>query len=83
MTAAGGSSMALNEAHFNMIEQQIRTWDVLDQKVLDLLGDVDRGDFVPEAYRDLAYADIAVPLDHGQVMMLGPASRDLYDYKMC
>lgn len=61
--------MALNEAHFNMIEQQIRTWDVLDQKVLDLLGDVDRGDFVPEAYGDLAYADIAVPLDHGQVMM--------------
>lgn len=61
--------MALNEAHFNMIEQQIRTWDVLDQKVLDLLGDVDRGDFVPEGYRDLAYADIAVPLDHGQVMM--------------
>jgi len=61
--------MALNVAHFNMIEQQIRTWDVLDQKVLDLLGDVDRGDFVPEAYRDLAYADIAVPLDHGQVMM--------------
>jgi protein-L-isoaspartate(D-aspartate) O-methyltransferase len=61
--------MALKQAHFNMIEQQIRTWDVLDQQVLDLLGDVDRGDFVPEGYRDLAYADIAVPLDHGQVMM--------------
>jgi len=61
--------MTIKEAHFNMIEQQIRTWDVLDPMVLELLTKVAREDFVPETYRGLAYADLAIPLDHGEVMM--------------
>jgi len=52
-----------------MIEQQIRTWDVLDQNVLDLFEKIPREDFVPEDYRRLAYADIAIPIGHDQVMM--------------
>ncbi|MCC6302062.1 MAG: protein-L-isoaspartate O-methyltransferase [Gammaproteobacteria bacterium] len=61
--------MELKAARFNMIEQQIRPWDVLDQGVLDLIGEIPREDFVPEPYRGLAYADTAIPLGHGQVMM--------------
>lgn len=61
--------MELEQARFNMIEQQIRTWDVLDQKVLGLLEQLPRENFVPADYRDLAYADIIIPLDHSQVMM--------------
>lgn len=61
--------MELEQARFNMIEQQIRPWDVLDQRVLDLLAEVPREDFVPEDYRRLAYADIAVPIGEGEVMM--------------
>lgn len=61
--------MELKAARFNMIEQQIRPWDVLDQGVLDLIADLPREDFVPEPYRSLAYADTAIPLGHGQVMM--------------
>ncbi len=61
--------MELEQARFNMIEQQIRPWDVLDQKVLDLLARIPREDFVPEDYRRLAYADIAVPIGEGEVMM--------------
>lgn len=61
--------MELKTARFNMIEQQIRPWDVLDQGVLDLIAELPREDFVPEAYRTLAYADTAIPLGHGQVMM--------------
>lgn len=49
-------------ARFNMIEQQIRTWEVLDPKVLQLLNDVPRELFVPEAYQGLAFADIEIPL---------------------
>jgi protein-L-isoaspartate(D-aspartate) O-methyltransferase len=52
-----------------MIEQQIRPWDVLDQRVLDLIGEVAREDFVPPEYRGVAYADAAIPIGHGQVMM--------------
>lgn len=61
--------MEARDARFNMIEQQIRPWDVLDQQILDLLGEICRKDFVPAAYSGLAYADIAVPIGHGQVMM--------------
>jgi protein-L-isoaspartate(D-aspartate) O-methyltransferase len=61
--------MDVRDARFNMIEQQIRPWDVLDQHVLDLLGEIPRGDFVPAEYAGLAYADIAVPIGHDQVMM--------------
>ena len=53
------------QARFNMIEQQIRPWDVLDPRVLDLLFAVKREDFVPEAYRMLAFADLELPLANG------------------
>jgi protein-L-isoaspartate(D-aspartate) O-methyltransferase len=56
------------QARFNMIEQQIRTWDVLDARVLDLLFAVKREDFVPEAYRTLAFADLELPLPNGSRM---------------
>lgn len=56
-------------ARHNMIEQQIRPWDVLDQHVLDVLASIPREDFVPERYRNLAFSDIAIPLGHGEVML--------------
>ncbi len=52
----------VERARFNMVEQQIRTWEVLDQEVLDLLFAVRREDFVPEKYRSLAFADMEIPL---------------------
>jgi protein-L-isoaspartate(D-aspartate) O-methyltransferase len=52
-----------------MIEQQIRPWDVLDQRALDTLAQVPREDFVPERYRNLAFGDIAIPLGHGEFML--------------
>ncbi len=61
--------MNIEEARFNMIEQQIRPWDVLDDKVLNVISSTPREDFVPEAYRALAFSDISIPLAHGQVMM--------------
>jgi protein-L-isoaspartate(D-aspartate) O-methyltransferase len=61
--------MNLEKARFNMIQQQIRTWEVLDQRVLDAMGSLPRDEFVPPAYRKLAYADVQIPLDEGQVMM--------------
>jgi protein-L-isoaspartate(D-aspartate) O-methyltransferase len=57
------------QARFNMIEQQVRPWDVLDQQVLDTLNDVPREAFVQERYRSLAFADTHIPLGHEQVMM--------------
>jgi len=56
-------------ARFNMIEQQIRPWEVLDQGVLTLLAVVKREDFVPPAHRSLAFVDAEVPLPEGQVML--------------
>ena len=61
--------MNFEQARFNMVEQQIRPWEVLDDRVLDLLENIHREDFVPVRYRKLAFADIAVPLDCGQLMM--------------
>lgn len=55
-------------ARFNMVEQQIRPWDVLDQRVLDLLFRVPREAFVPHAHRALAFADMEIPLGHGESM---------------
>jgi protein-L-isoaspartate(D-aspartate) O-methyltransferase len=55
-------------ARFNMVEQQIRTWEVLDQAVLDLLFVVRREDYVPAAYRELAFADLEIPLGDGERM---------------
>jgi protein-L-isoaspartate(D-aspartate) O-methyltransferase len=60
--------MNIEQARFNMVEQQIRPWEVLDQEVLDLLFVVKREEFVPPAYRSLAFADLEIPLGHGQSM---------------
>jgi protein-L-isoaspartate(D-aspartate) O-methyltransferase len=61
--------MNIEQARFNMIEQQIRPWDVLDQTVLGLLAVVRREDFVPAAHRSLAFMDIEVPLPEGENML--------------
>jgi protein-L-isoaspartate(D-aspartate) O-methyltransferase len=61
--------MNVEQARFNMIEQQIRPWEVLDQGVLDLLFVVKREEFVPAAYRAIAFADLEIPLGHGAVML--------------
>lgn len=63
------AAMNIEQARFNMIEQQIRTWDVLDQQVLDLLLVVKREAFVPDAYKGLAFADTEIPLPCGQSML--------------
>jgi protein-L-isoaspartate(D-aspartate) O-methyltransferase len=60
--------MDMEQARYNMVEQQIRPWDVLDQDILDLLFKVRREDFVPEALRALAFVDMEIPLGHGQSM---------------
>jgi protein-L-isoaspartate(D-aspartate) O-methyltransferase len=60
--------MDIEQARYNMVEQQIRTWDVLDQDVLDLLFTVRREDYVPPAYRSLAFADLELPLPGGARM---------------
>lgn len=61
--------MNIEQARFNMIEQQIRPWDVLDQDVLNLLSIVKREHFVPAAYADIAFADLELPLPNGQHML--------------
>lgn len=61
--------MNFEQARFNMVEQQIRPWEVLDSQVLSLLETIHREDFVPVQHRKLAFADIAIPLDFDQVMM--------------
>ncbi|MEP7208747.1 MAG: protein-L-isoaspartate O-methyltransferase [Casimicrobiaceae bacterium] len=60
--------MDIEQARFNMVEQQIRTWEVLDPDVLDLLFVVKREDFVPPVYRALAFADLEIPLPNGERM---------------
>lgn len=61
--------MNLEQARFNMIEQQIRPWDVADKDVLHLLSVVKREDFVPLAHKALTFVDMEVPLGHGQFML--------------
>ena len=63
------SDLNFESARKHMVESQIRTWEVFDQQVLDLMARAPREDFVPAAYRNLAYADLNIPLSHGQVMM--------------
>jgi protein-L-isoaspartate(D-aspartate) O-methyltransferase len=60
--------MNVEQARFNMVEQQIRTWEVLDQDVLDLLYAVPREEFVPPQHRALAFSDLQIPLGEGQRM---------------
>ena len=61
--------MNIEQARFNMIEQQIRTWDVLDPEVLNLLLVVKREAFVPPAYKSLAFVDSEIPLPGGECML--------------
>jgi protein-L-isoaspartate(D-aspartate) O-methyltransferase len=61
--------MNIEQARFNMIEQQIRPWNVLDQDVLDLLHVVKREQFVPQAHQALAFADVEIPLPGGETML--------------
>jgi protein-L-isoaspartate(D-aspartate) O-methyltransferase len=61
--------MNIEQARFNMIEQQIRPWDVLDQDVLNLLSIVKREHYVPAAYVDLAFVDFEIPLPNDQHML--------------
>ena len=56
-------------ARRQMIDQQVRAWEVLDDRVLDVLAEVPREHFVPEAYQEVAFADTAIPLAHGQCML--------------
>lgn len=62
-------SLNVELARFNMVEQQVRPWEVLDSRVLEALTAVRREDFVPAGYRNLAFADLALPLAHGEAMM--------------
>jgi protein-L-isoaspartate(D-aspartate) O-methyltransferase len=72
-TSTAPASPSLSQARFNMIEQQIRPWEVLDARVLALLDRVHREDFVPAAHKALAFADMELPLTHpaveGQAML--------------
>src|SRR5215216_4207369 len=61
--------MNFDHARFAMIEQQVRPWDVLDPRVLDAMATVRREDFVADAHRQLAFADLPLPLAHGESMM--------------
>ena len=61
--------MNLEQARANMVEQQIRPWEVLDAAVLDLLYAVPREAFVPAALRNLAFADLELPIGEGEKMM--------------
>ena len=61
--------MNIEQARFNMVEQQIRPWEVLDQQVLDLLYVVRREDFVSQAYQALAFSDLEIPIGEGETMM--------------
>jgi protein-L-isoaspartate(D-aspartate) O-methyltransferase len=61
--------MNIEQARFNMIEQQIRPWDVLDPGVLSLLAIVKREEFVPTAFRSMAFVDTEIPLPEGQCML--------------
>ena len=61
--------MNYEQARFNMIEQQIRPWSVLDSTVLQTMGDIPRDSFVSKSLRSMAYADIEIPLEHDESMM--------------
>jgi protein-L-isoaspartate(D-aspartate) O-methyltransferase len=61
-------AMNIEQARFNMVENQIRPWEVLDQQVLDLLYVVKREDFVPAAYRALAFSELEIPIGQGEHM---------------
>ena len=61
--------MNIEQARLNMVENQVRPWEVLDGRVLDVIARVRREDFVAAEHRQLAFADLCLPLGHGEVMM--------------
>ncbi|MFK7957236.1 MAG: protein-L-isoaspartate O-methyltransferase [Lysobacterales bacterium] len=61
--------MNFDIARRNMVEQQVRTWEVLEPRVLEVLGTIPREDYVNPRYRKMAYADTPLPLEHGETMM--------------
>ncbi len=61
--------MNLEQTRFNMVAQQIRTWNVLDDNILDLLYKIKREEFVPAENRAMAFVDMEIPLGYGQVML--------------
>jgi protein-L-isoaspartate(D-aspartate) O-methyltransferase len=63
------NNLNTREANFNMVEQQIRTWEVLDPVVLDVFNAVPRENFVAESQRGLAFADVELPIGYGQTML--------------
>lgn len=63
------TELDFERARFYMVEQQIRTWEVLDPRVLDLISSMERHTYVPEQYRNLAYSDLQLPIGQGQVML--------------
>jgi len=62
-------TLNIEQARHNMIDNQVRAWDVVNMDVLDTLARVHRENFVPAAYRNMAFTDIQLPLGHGEVMM--------------
>lgn len=65
-----GSNMDSEFAQRQMVEQQIRTWDVFEERLLDVYRYIARADFVPAAWQRLAYAETEIPIGHGENMML-------------
>ena len=63
------TALNITQARFNMVEQQIRPWNVLDADILDLLCSMRRDAFVADAYKNLAYADLEIPIGNGQCML--------------
>jgi len=63
------SAVNFDDARRTMIQRQVRTWEVIDQDVLDLIARMPREDYVPTASRNIAYVDMNIPLGHGEVMM--------------
>src|ERR1700748_86488 len=62
-------SLNIERARHNMIEQQVRPWDVLDSRVLEALSAIRREDFVPPTQRNLAFVDVDLPIGHGELML--------------
>jgi protein-L-isoaspartate(D-aspartate) O-methyltransferase len=62
-------AMNFDQARQNMVENQVRPWEVLDGRVLQTLSHVRREDFVAPEHRQLAFADLCLPIGHGEVMM--------------
>jgi protein-L-isoaspartate(D-aspartate) O-methyltransferase len=60
---------SMERARFNMIEQQVRPWEVLDDRVLSVMREIPREAFVPDAYKGLAYADVEIPLNESASML--------------